>query len=128
MESALCTGVTPASRAWSVIHEACEERRIELLLLAAAPEVAAPHALAHETGALEHALGRDVADAHVRLDAVDPVREPMLGGRPHATRRDAAPTGLQQQPVTELDRIAKRIEVVDVHPAEHPLRAGFDDH
>src|SRR5205807_3935990 len=84
--------------------------------------------LALETGPLENALRRPIPDAHVRLDAHDPVRERMVSHCSHGTRGDATASGVGEEPVAELDRVAQLVEAAEVRAAEDGVCLGVLDH
>ena len=113
-------------RVASVIREQSEQRRVVPSVVTAA-EKALLHTLTLEAEPLEHALRRDVADPHVRLDPVDARRERVLDRTPHDTRGHAAPARSDEEPVADLDGVAQRIEVVKRQPAEELLRVRVLD-
>jgi ribulose bisphosphate carboxylase small subunit len=59
--------------------------------LVAVAEEAPLDAFALETGTLDDAFRCDVSDAHVRLHAIDSVRERVVDRGLHRPGRDAAP-------------------------------------
>src|SRR4029453_19032038 len=88
----------------SVIVQPREERCVEPLVV---PAQQVPlHALALEPRPLEYALGCGVADANVRLDAVDPVDERVADRRLDRARGDAAAARRGTEPVAELHDVA----------------------
>src|SRR5262249_25715678 len=77
-------------------------------------------AFAGVAGPLEHALGGDVADVHVRRDSLDAEGEGVLGEHARDACAYAAATGGRKDPVSDLDDRALGVEVMQ-RAAAHDL-------
>jgi hypothetical protein len=104
----------------SLAGEQREERFVE------APAVGLGHrandALTRKTGALDHVLGRRVADVDVGSDAFDSEGDGMLGEETCDRGRKAAPPRMRQDEVTYFRSLSRWCSVTP--PTTSPLLAS----